>query len=178
MKESKSFATKTDSNNEVRGPRSGCIARYPINQSTYLKVPFVWEEPKPMIEVPSRLKFKPVKALSNEVLISALAQVMNSSLDASDQKKVLEHDVRRVAGQFLDESRDDFLYQDEWWQFGVNHHEQIVGFVLPVLYKGGAEDGLEKGTIYYIGVLPEYRGLGFANDLLLKGTRILQDVGV
>ena len=116
--------------------------------------------------------------LSDVVLISALAQVLSSSIDASDQKKVLKIGVRRAAKQFIDESRDDFSYQDEWWQFGVNHHEQIVGFVLPVIYQGGTKDGLEEGTIYYMGVLPEYRGLGFANDLLLKGTRILQDVGV
>ncbi len=147
-----------------------------MNQPTYLKVPFVWEEPLPTIEVPSRLEFKPVK-FSAEELISALAQVLNSSIDASDRKKVLELGVRRAAEQFLDESRD-FSYQDEWWQFGVNYHEQIVGFVLPVIYPSCTKDGLQEGTIYYIGVVPEYRGLGFANDILLKGTRILQDVGV
>ncbi|BAZ67369.1 GCN5-related N-acetyltransferase [Fischerella sp. NIES-4106] len=27
-------------------------------------------------------------------------------------------------------------------------------------------------------VLPEYRGFGFANDLLFKGTRVLQNIGV
>jgi len=120
-----------------------------MNQPIYLKVPFVWEEPLPIIEVPSRLKFQPVKVLSDEVLMEALAQVLNSSIDASDQKKVLELGVRRTAQQFLSESRDDFSYQDEWWQFGVNHHEQIVGFVLPVIYQGGTKNGLEEGTIYY-----------------------------
>ena len=40
------------------------------------------------------------------------------------------------------------------------------------------KDGLEEGTIYYIGVLPEYRGLGFASDFLSKGTHTLQTVGI
>ncbi|WHY78620.1 GNAT family N-acetyltransferase [Neobacillus sp. WH10] len=35
-----------------------------------------------------------------------------------------------------------------------------------------------EGTIHYIGVVPEYRGRGFINELLLKATRILQDIGV
>ena len=100
-----------------------------MSQQTYLKVPFVWEEPKPSIEIPSRLKFKAARTLSYEVLLSVVARVMESSIDASDRKQVVE-------------------------------------------------DGLEEATIYYIGVLPEYRGRGFATDLLSKGTRVLQDVGV
>lgn len=149
-----------------------------MNQQIYLKVPFVWEEPKPLIEAPSRLRFKSLEAVSNEVLISALAHVMDSSIDASDQNDVLQRGSRQAAEKFLAESRDGFSYQDEWWQFGVNSNDEIVGFVFPVVYKGGTKDGLEEGTIYYIGVLPEYRGLGFGNDLLSKGTRLLQEIGV
>jgi ribosomal protein S18 acetylase RimI-like enzyme len=44
-------------------------------------------------------------------------------------------------------------------------------------FTGCAKEGLEEGTIDYIGVVPEYRGLGLAIDLLSKGTRILQEVG-
>ena len=149
-----------------------------MNQQTYWKVPFVWEEPKPLIEVPSRLRFKSLEAISNQVLISALAQVMDSSIDASDQNDVLQRGSRQAAEKFLAESHEGFSYQDEWWQFGFNSNNEIVGFVFPVVYEGGAKDGLEEGTIYYIGVLPEYRSLGFANDLLLKGTRVLQEIGV
>lgn len=149
-----------------------------MSQQTYLKVPFVWNEPKPLIEVPSRLKFKTLSDLSNEAVLLALACVMESSIDASDQKKVSEYGSRKAAEQFLAKSRDGFLYQDEWWQFGLNSSEEVVGFVLPVIYEDCAKDGLEEGTIYYVGVLPEYRGLGFANDLLSKGTQTLQTVGI
>ncbi|WP_017318493.1 GNAT family N-acetyltransferase [Mastigocladopsis repens] len=149
-----------------------------MSQQTYLKVPFVWEGSKPLIEVPSRLEFKPAKTLSHEVLVSAVAQVMESSIDASDQKQVMERGSRQVAEQFLAESKDGFSYQNEWWQIGVTSDNKAVGFVFPVIYQGCAKDGLEEATIYYIGVLPEYRGQGFATDLLLKGTRVLQDVGV
>ena len=100
-----------------------------MSQQTYLKVPFVWEEPKPLINIFSRLEFKAARTLNYEVLLSVVARVMESSIDASDRKQVVE-------------------------------------------------DGLEEATIYYIGVLPEYRGRGFATDLLSKGTRVLQDVGV
>nr|WP_279308285.1 GNAT family N-acetyltransferase [Nodosilinea sp. FACHB-131] len=131
-----------------------------------------------MIEVPSRLKFKTAKSLSYEILLSLVAQVMESSIDASDQKQVIEHGSRQAAEQFLTESTDGFSHQDEWWQVGVSSDDRIIGFVFPVIYQGGARNGLEEATVYYIGVLPEHRGQGFATDLLLKGTRVLQDVGV
>ncbi|WP_338421977.1 GNAT family N-acetyltransferase [Nostoc flagelliforme] len=46
------------------------------------------------------------------------------------------------------------------------------------MFTGCAKDGKEEGTIYDIGVLPQYQGQGFANDLLSQGTRTLQEVGV
>ena len=149
-----------------------------MSQKTYLKVPFVWEEPKQLIKVPFRLEFKAAKTLSSEVLLSVVAQVMESSPDASDQKQVMERSSRQAAEQFLAESKDGFSYQDEWWQVGVSSNDKVIGFVFPVIYQGGAKDGLEEATIYYLGVLPEHRGQGFATDLLLKGTRVLQDVGI
>ena len=77
-----------------------------MNQQTYIKIPFVWEEPKPLIEVPSRLRFESLKAVSNEVLISALACVMDSSIDASDRKDVSKHGSREAAERFLATAAD------------------------------------------------------------------------
>jgi ribosomal protein S18 acetylase RimI-like enzyme len=148
-----------------------------MSQQTFLKVPYVWEEPKPLIEVSSRLTFVPVKAVDDR-LISTVMQVIAESVDASDRRRALEPDPHKAAELFLNSAREDFAYQDDWWQFGINEKGEIVGFVLPVIYPGFAKEGLEEGTIYYIGILPEYRGLGFANDLLSKGTKILQEVGV
>ena len=54
-----------------------------MSQQTYLKVPFVWEEPKPLIEVPQRLTFEPVHTMRGSLLISVIARVMASSKDAS-----------------------------------------------------------------------------------------------
>lgn len=149
-----------------------------MSQQTYLKVPFVWQEPKPLLEIPSRLEFKTAKMLGEQVLISTLVRVMESSIDKSDRKQVSEWGSRQAAEQFLAKSRDGFSYEDEWWKIGVNGDGEVVGFVLPVIYKGCAKEGLEEATLYYLGVLPQYRRQGFATDLLLKGTRILQDIGI
>jgi ribosomal protein S18 acetylase RimI-like enzyme len=149
-----------------------------MDQQTYLKVPFVWEEPKPLIEVPRRLTFEPVNTMHENLLISVVGRVMASSMDASHQKQVLEHEPQEAAEKFLNSARDGFSYQDGWWQFGINENGEIIGFVLPVIFEECVKEGLEEGTIYDIGVLPEYRGLGFANDLLSQGTRTLQNVKI
>ena len=155
---------------------TGFIAT-PMSQQTFLKVPFVWEESEALIEVSSRLTFETVKAMDNQ-FISTVTRVMTESVDASDRRRTSEHGPHKATEMFLNSAREDFAYQDEWWQFGINEKGEIVGFVLPVIFPGCAKKGLEEGTIYYMGVLPEYRGLGLANDLLSKGTQILQEVGV
>ncbi|MEL6223164.1 MAG: GNAT family N-acetyltransferase [Cyanobacteria bacterium J06627_8] len=149
-----------------------------MSQQTYLKLPFVWEEPQPLVEVSSRLTYEPAKAMSDDRLISIVAQVMAESVDASDQRRASGPNLYTAVELFLTQAKEGFSYQDEWWQFGLNEQREIVGFVLPVIFSGYAKDGLEEGTIYYIGVIPKYRGLGLATDLLLKGTQTLQEVGV
>lgn len=148
-----------------------------MSQQTFLKVPFVWEKSEALIEVPSQLDFEPVEAIDNR-LISSVTQVMAESVDASDRHRASEHDPCKATETFLNSAKEDFAYQNQWWQFGINETGKIVGFVLPVIFPGCAKAGLEEGTIYYIGVLPEYRGLGLAKKILFKGTQILQEVGV
>lgn len=111
-------------------------------------------------------------------LVSVVARIMALSMDASDQRRASEDDSYAAVEAFLNSARDDFSYQDDWWQFGINDSGDIVGVVLPVTFNGCAKGDLEEGTLYYLGVVPEYRELGFANDLLLQGTRILQEIGV
>ena len=149
-----------------------------MSQQTFLKVPFVWEEPKPLVEASSRLTFESVKAKYSDQLVSIVVRIMALSMDASDQRRSSSDNPYTAAETFLNSARDDFSYQDDWWQFGINDSGDIVGVVLPVTFNGCAQGNLEEGTLYYLGVVPEYRGLGFANDLLLQGTRILQEIGV
>ena len=49
-----------------------------------------------------------------------------------------------------------------------------VGFVLPVLFRSEArwQNGHPQGTIFYMGVLPSFRGRGHAAELLAEATRL------
>ncbi|MBD1865319.1 hypothetical protein H6F72_27420 [Trichocoleus sp. FACHB-46] len=69
-----------------------------MSQQTFLKVPFVWQEPKPLLEVPPRLIFEPVKAKHGNQLVLVVARIMALSMDASDQKRASDNDPLQRSG--------------------------------------------------------------------------------
>lgn len=144
----------------------------------YRKVVYVWNEPRAKISVPTRLTFRSVNEETLGVLIDAVGRVLADSLDRSDQKSVAELGAQEAARQFVAEAADYFGYELSWWQLAYDDGGELVGFVQPVIYPDCRKDGLEEATIYYVGVLPEQRGKGYAYDLLCRCTHILQEIGV
>jgi RimJ/RimL family protein N-acetyltransferase len=144
----------------------------------YEKILYIWDEPQPLVQVPTRLTFRPLPAVGMEAFAAAVARAMTRSLDRSDQKKVSKHSPQEAAAHFLAEAANDFGYEPEWWQLAYDQHGDVVGFVQPVIFPGCSKDGLEEGTIYYIGVVPEQRGNNYIFDLLLHTTYLLQKIGV
>jgi len=58
----------------------------------------------------------------------------------------------------------------EWWQLAYTTTGELIGFALPSANEGGPVVG-------YQGVVPEYRGRGFVDDLLGETTRFLAERG-
>lgn len=148
------------------------------NDRPYEKIPFVWQEPAALVEIPERLTFRAVDHNNLDILVHAVGQAANTSLDRSDQKDTRDADPSLAAEAFIGSAKDHFDYQLSWWQLAFDPRGQLVGFVQPVIYRGCQRDGLEEGTIFYIGVVLEQRGKRYVVDLLRKGTRILQEIGV
>jgi hypothetical protein len=142
------------------------------------KIPFVWDEPQPLVQVPNRLIFRTLPEVGMEALIAAVAQAMVGSFDQGDQKLVREHGAQQAATQFVAEAKEYFHYEPEWWQLAYDQQDHLVGFVQPVIFPNCSKDGLEEATLYYIGVVPEQRGNHYIDDLLLQATHTLQRVGV
>lgn len=142
------------------------------------KVPFVWNEPRALNEVPQRLTFQPQSTLSESEFIDVLSQIMHHSLDAGDQHAVATHGSTGAARNFLAEVNDGFDYEPDWWQVALDQDHNVVGLILPVIFQGGRKDNREEGTIYYMGVLPAFRGNQYGYDLLCRATRTLQTIGV
>lgn len=144
----------------------------------YEKIPFVWEEPKPLIPVPERLIFRSLNDVSIEDFTAAVSCAMSPSLDRSDQKIVRELGADEAGAKLMAQVSNDFDYEPQWWQLGYNNIGELVGFIQPVIYRGCRKDNLEEGTIYYIGVVSEQRGKRYIYDLLCQATYLLQKFGV
>ena len=144
----------------------------------YKKVVYIWHEPQPLTSVPNRLHFHAAMKDTTQILIKAVSQVMAHSKDRSDQKAVALHGAQNAANRFISQAGDYFHYELSWWQLAYNQQNELVGFVLPVTFPNCQKDGLEEATIYYVGVLPQHRGHGYAYDLLCQCTHIMQKVGI
>jgi ribosomal protein S18 acetylase RimI-like enzyme len=103
-----------------------------------------------------------------------MAAVMADSLDESDRYAVAHGGAARAARELLAVDTDYFETRDGWWRVARDADGQMVGFVLPVLFRQAARWQGERpeGTIYYMGVLPACRGRGHGLRLLAEATRV------
>lgn len=143
-----------------------------------IKVPFLWIEPKPRVTVPDRLKFCSLEESSDQEFLTTIRLCLANSLDTNDRTLLAEVGEFELARRCFEEVESTFDYQRSWWDLAYTKNGDLVGFTQPVIFRGCQKDNLEEGTIYSFGVVPRYRGHGYSQDLLLKATAVLQDVGV
>jgi len=136
----------------------------------YWKTPFIWEPGCPAPPATSTLTFEPAQA---DWLPGAFAQVMADSLDESDKWAVAHYGPSQAVAEFFALVKD-FRKVDGWWRAAVDSQGHRVGFVLPVLFldEGRWKDDRPQGTIFYMGVLPGFRGRGYAFELIAEATRL------
>lgn len=147
-------------------------------QPTWEKVEFIWDEPRPPVDVPRRLAFRPVlDAAGERAFLDAVAGSLAGSLDRADQRAVAALGAEAVARRYL-EPDGTFAFERRWWHVALAGDGAPVGFTQPVVFRGCARDGLEEGTLHFIGVVPAHRGKGYVDDLLRHATATLQAVGV
>ena len=111
---------------------------------------------------------------TQEWLLGAAAEVMSHSLDESDRYAVANVGAAQAAAELLAMDTLYFERPAKWWRAAIDETGRKVGFVLPVIFRDKArwKDGRPQGTIFYMGVLPEYRGRGHAVTLLNEATRV------
>ena len=142
----------------------------------FWKTPFFWEPG--CAEPPSKaaLAFEPI---ADHWLHDAVAQVMAASFDESDRYAVRESGARTAATELLAIAPEYFELRPNLWRVARNAEGLEVGFVLPVLLRGekAGKYGKPEGTIFYMGVLPQFRGNGDSRELLAEATRIFIEAG-
>lgn len=132
---------------------------------------FIWEETDRSIIISDRLVFKTLRDVGKDTFINVIQQVTEGTLDRDDQLSIEASGAEKTALNYFNTLKD-IDYRPEWWQLAYKKDGTLVGLVIPQKFSP------EEGAINYLGVVPEQRGLGYVNDLLAKGTIILQSEGV
>ena len=153
-------------------------AGLPILQT---KRTFAWNEPRPPVEVPTRLSFRTLADIGEGAFLRAVEAQLEGTLDRSVQA-----DIAHTGGKSLaecvreewEEIGEYFAYEPEWFQMAFDSAGEAVGYTQPVTYPGADRDGLKEGSLYHIAVLPAHRGNGYIDDILAQSVATLQRVGV
>lgn len=139
----------------------------------YWKTPFLWE---PGCREPAAAPGLRFDAADDGWLAGAIAEVMAHSLDESDRFAVAQWGSAGAVADLMSVLPQHFDRPAGWWRVAVDAQERPVGFVLPVLFKdaGRWKDGRPQGTIFYMGVLPGFRGRRVALALVDEATRLFR----
>lgn len=142
----------------------------------YWKTPFYWEACCPLPPCARSLSFAPA---SDEALRPVIGAVMATSMDDSDRFNVPRIGVEAAVQEVYDLLPRYFAREPDWWRIGSDAQGRAVGFVLPVTFKEErySKDGQPQGTIFYMGVLPAFRGHGYGLELVHEATRIFLAAG-
>lgn len=126
--------------------------------------------------VKGRLTFEPTL---DEGLRPMIGSVMATSMDEADTFNLSQIGVEVAVQELYDVLIAHSVKLPHGWQVGKDSHGQAVGFVLPTLFKEERfwKDGRPQGTIFYMGVLPEFRGRGYGLELVAEATRLLMLAG-
>lgn len=101
-----------------------------------------------------------------------LDAIMRGSASTLDRQIAKERDDRGPLAQAREIFQDlqSMSYDPDWWELAYAPDGQVIGFILPAKSPTFA-------TIGYIGVLPEYRGRGYVDQLLNRGISTLLAAG-
>lgn len=111
-------------------------------------------------------EYRSILRVDDQTTEHLLVKAMSDSLarDIGEDGWSSLSDFREFAGA---------AYHPETWCIAYRENEPI-GVVFAQRY----EDKLEEGSLFFIGLLPEYRGKGYAKLLHAKGLEMLSDFGV
>jgi ribosomal protein S18 acetylase RimI-like enzyme len=126
-----------------------------------------------------RLSFETAEAIGDQALVEMVSECVSTSLDRDLSRGAREQGPRAVALEHVVNaaSGGSFAFEKSWWQVGFCNGK-AAGFVLPVKYDGCDKEGLIEGTFHIVGVRPEFRGRGFARELVTRGSQVLAEIGM
>lgn len=124
-----------------------------------------WQAGSDLPDDPGRLAYRPARDLGSDYVVSLLVDISRGSLDHDTRVEVATrgalHEARVMYADLIHRKG-----KPDWFVVGFSGDEP-VGLVVP-----------DDHSIAYIGVLPRFRGMGYVDDLLARGTRTLAEAGL
>ena len=104
---------------------------------------------------------------------------MQSQCVVTDNATVAKIGIDAAVQELYDLLPKYFEKRLDWWRIAKDANGKVIGFVLLVTFKEErfCKDGKPQGTIFYMGVLPEFRGHGYALELVHEATLVLLEAG-
>jgi RimJ/RimL family protein N-acetyltransferase len=154
------FATVGDAHAGARGIAEAC--GFELFQE---KEGFWWADTGQPLPEPADLRLEPMSRLGQEAFVPVIARCLAETLDRTDVLVVGRHRPEQWATTFLRHRASDANARS--WLYAETKDGDPVGFV--GLAEREADPGV--GIIVLIGVLPEQRGHGYVDQLVLAAYR-------
>jgi ribosomal protein S18 acetylase RimI-like enzyme len=132
--------------------------------ATLERLRYEWTPQAGLPPSPARLRF--AAEPDDEVFVDLFRRVLTGTLDATSREQA------GLAGAAAQARKDVAFYRDQmqgdrtWWRVALAPDGQPAGFGLP-------SRSMAFPVVGYLGVLPEYRGHGYVDEILAEVTRIL-----
>lgn len=115
------------------------------------------------------LVFRGLPEVGEDAFVDALASSYEGTLDSWITRSIEEHGTLGAArADFLDYQSMDHL--PEWWELAYTGDDALAGVIM-------AARNPSSAVIAYVGVVPEERGRGLAQQLVRRGTEQLLESG-
>ncbi len=139
---------------------------------TLERLRFEWTPASPLPAPTHFLTFRTLADVGEEAFIAAMERVSQGTLDSYTQRRCAEIGTLAEAREhFQDEQRFQKRWEPHWWRLAyTDAGHELVGLVMP-------SENTSWPNIGYIGVVPEQRGQGYVDDLIIQGARTLQAEG-
>ncbi|MFJ9695556.1 GNAT family N-acetyltransferase [Kitasatospora sp. NPDC101183] len=125
---------------------------------------YEWTPSAGLPEPAGRLVFRAEP--EDEVFVDLFRRALEDTLDAASHKEAHRLGAEAQARQDVAFYRDSMPGERSWWRTARTPGGEVVGFGLP-------SRNHTSPVVGYLGVLPEHRGHGYADEILAEITRVL-----
>jgi GNAT superfamily N-acetyltransferase/ribosomal protein S18 acetylase RimI-like enzyme len=125
---------------------------------------FEWRGGELAVE-PVRLTFRTLAEVGEKTFVEAMKNVSEGTLDREIGGERQRLGAQRAAQEFFEDA-ERVQHEPPWWRLAYAPDGELVGLVMPAQPPGFL-------TLFYVGVVPEMRGKGYVDDLLVVGTATL-----